>query len=120
MSGLKTTAEATERKTRDAIDAVQGTLEAVVKRMAFLERDAAPAEDRRPAEQPSAPLRKPAEPNHLGARTGAADAGAEATETSDQPPPGLLSRLPRASFSGLPPAGGRNRSRRAGRERRSK
>jgi DNA repair exonuclease SbcCD ATPase subunit len=36
---LKGSTEATEKKTRDAIDAVQDTLEAVVKRMAFLERD---------------------------------------------------------------------------------
>jgi localization factor PodJL len=44
VGALKTTAEASERKTKDALDAVQGTLEAVVKRMAFLERDvAAPA-----------------------------------------------------------------------------
>jgi localization factor PodJL len=37
---LKTSAEASEKKTKDALDAVQDTLEAVVKRMAFLERDA--------------------------------------------------------------------------------
>ena len=40
VSSLKTPAEASERKNSDAIDAVQDTLEAVVKRMAFLERDA--------------------------------------------------------------------------------
>ena len=59
VSGLKTSAEATERKTRDAIDAVQGTLEAVVKRMAFLERDAAPAEDAASGGTAKLPLRKP-------------------------------------------------------------
>ena len=37
---LKGSAEATERKTKDALDTVQDTLEAVIKRMAFLERDA--------------------------------------------------------------------------------
>jgi localization factor PodJL len=36
---LKSSAEASEKKTQDALDAVQDTLEAVVKRMAFLERD---------------------------------------------------------------------------------
>ncbi len=40
VSSLKTSAEASETKAKDAIDAVQDTLEAVVKRMAFLERDA--------------------------------------------------------------------------------
>jgi localization factor PodJL len=39
---LKSATQASERKTRDALEAVQGTLEAVVKRMAFLERDAEP------------------------------------------------------------------------------
>ncbi|HWT30611.1 MAG TPA: hypothetical protein VN240_06230, partial [Propylenella sp.] len=40
VSGLKSFAQTSERKTKDALDAVQGTLEAVVKRMAFLEREA--------------------------------------------------------------------------------
>ena len=121
VSGLKNTTEATERKTRDAIDAVQGTLEAVVKRMAFLERDPAPAEDRRPAEQPSMPLRKPAEPK-IGAApepeppTQAADA----TEASDQPPPGLLSRLTSRQLLRRATGGRANRLARAGRERRRK
>jgi localization factor PodJL len=47
--------ESSERKTKDAIDSVQDTLEAVVKRMAFLERDAdtAAASSRaEPAEEP--------------------------------------------------------------------
>ena len=92
--GAEESTEATERKTRDAIDAVQGTLEAVVKRMAFLERDPAPAEDRRPAEQPSIPLRKPAEPKISAApEPEPPTQAADATEASDQPPPGLLSRL---------------------------
>ena len=58
VSGLKNSTEASERKTREAIDAVQGTLEAVVKRMAFLERDAErrrAAGDRRPVEAPTLP-----------------------------------------------------------------
>ena len=37
---LKGTTEESEKKTKDALDAVQDTLQAVVKRMAFLERDA--------------------------------------------------------------------------------
>jgi localization factor PodJL len=37
---LKNSAEASDKRTRDALDAVQSTLEAVVKRMAFLEREA--------------------------------------------------------------------------------
>jgi localization factor PodJL len=37
---LKGAADASEKKTKDALEALQGTLEAVVKRMAFLERDA--------------------------------------------------------------------------------
>jgi localization factor PodJL len=40
VSVLRNTTEASERKTKDALEAVQSTLEAVVKRMAFLERDA--------------------------------------------------------------------------------
>jgi localization factor PodJL len=39
LGALKGSAEATERKTKDALDTVQDTLEAVIKRMAFLERD---------------------------------------------------------------------------------
>ena len=39
VSVLKGSAQAAERKTKDSLDAVQDTLEAVVKRMAFLERD---------------------------------------------------------------------------------
>jgi len=45
---LKDSTEASERKTREALDAVQDTLEAVVKRMAFLERDAEAPAERRP------------------------------------------------------------------------
>jgi localization factor PodJL len=60
---LKSTAEASERKTKDALDAVEDTLQAVVKRMAFLERDAdltaASAEGRRP-EPARAPAPAPA------------------------------------------------------------
>jgi localization factor PodJL len=94
LSGLKTSADATERKTRDAIDAVQGTLEAVVKRMAFLERDADTAEDRRLAESRSVPPRKPAEPEVAAAPAPTPPAQvAEVAEAPDQPPPGLLSRL---------------------------
>ena len=40
VSVLRGAAEVTERRTKDALEAVQGTLEAVVKRMAFLEREA--------------------------------------------------------------------------------
>lgn len=48
---LKGSAEASERKTKEALDAVQDTLEAVVKRMAFLEHDSglAPTGEPRPA-----------------------------------------------------------------------
>ena len=55
VSALKAAAPATE-KSADTLDAVHDTLEAVVKRMAFLERDAerAAAEKRAPAEAPSA------------------------------------------------------------------
>ena len=50
---LKGAAEASEQKTKDALEAVQSTLEAVVKRMAFLERDSEPAPA--PAAEPAAP-----------------------------------------------------------------
>ena len=76
VSVLKSSTQASERKTRDAIDAVQGTLEAVVKRMAFLERDTgAPAVARSAVEQRAAPSAQTAE------------------EAADQPPASLLSRL---------------------------
>ena len=39
VSLLRGATEASERRTKDALEAVHGTLEAVVKRMAFLERD---------------------------------------------------------------------------------
>ncbi|WP_414832114.1 peptidoglycan-binding protein [Afifella sp. YEN Y35] len=39
LGELKSVAEASEERTRSSLDAVHGTLEAVVKRMAFLERD---------------------------------------------------------------------------------
>jgi localization factor PodJL len=94
VSVLKTSTEATERKTRDAIDAVQGTLEAVVKRMAFLERDPGSGEERRPAELPSVPLRKPAAPEISAApEPERPEPTIEAAEVPDQPPAGLLSRL---------------------------
>ena len=43
VSSLKNSAQAAEQKTKDTIDAVQDTLEAVVKRMAFLEGETEPS-----------------------------------------------------------------------------
>jgi localization factor PodJL len=55
VSVLKNAASASDSKTKDALEAVQDTLEAVVKRMAFLERDAelAAGAVSAPAEPPS-------------------------------------------------------------------
>ena len=62
--------------------------------MAFLERDTAPAEERRPAEPTSVPLRKPAEQKITAAPEPEPPTEVAATpEAPDQPPPGLLSRL---------------------------
>ncbi len=79
VSTLKTSAEVSERKTKDAIDAVQDTLEAVVKRMAFLERDT----DAGPAPglaEPAAEEPKPEPP-------------VASAEPAEAPSGGLLSRL---------------------------
>ena len=100
-STLKSTAEASERKNKDAIDAVQDTLEAVVKRMAFLERDAggaaAPAVPRHPeppAEEPKAEEAKAESP--AASPEPAASEALKAPETAAPEAPssgGLLSRL---------------------------
>ncbi len=87
---LKSSTEASERKTRDAIEAVQDTLEAVVKRMAFLERDAdagAAAVERRPAEAFS-PRPLPVAPDLVAPTTVSPE-----REAPEQQPSGLLSRL---------------------------
>ena len=60
VSVLRNATAASDQKTKDALEAVQDTLEAVVKRMAFLERDAdaaaaAPDESRLPPAQAIAP-----------------------------------------------------------------
>ena len=109
---LKSSTEATERKTRDAIDAVQDTLQAVVKRMAFLERDVdAGLAERRPVKpaiattpavsEPKIVLEPPPEPGpefESGLRP-APDTELESEppepirEPSDQPQPSLLSRF---------------------------
>jgi len=81
VSLLRNSAEAAEKKTTDAIDSVQDTLEAVVKRIAFLERDAdgtAPA----PKQVEPAPPPPPPEPKRAAAP--------EPTEPSSG---GLLSRF---------------------------
>ena len=104
VSVLKSSTESTERKTRDAIDAVQDTLEAVVKRMAFLERDADAAsasEARRPAEpRVSQPIAAAPEPEVEEVseveQAQAPDVVPEprvAPDLSDQPPSSLLGRL---------------------------
>jgi localization factor PodJL len=59
VSVLKGSSEASEKKTKEALDAVQDTLEAVVKRMAFLEHD---AETTAQQERPSVDAEATAEP----------------------------------------------------------
>jgi localization factor PodJL len=73
---LKNSAEASDKRTRDALDAVQGTLEAVVKRMTFLEREAEAAS----AEQTNAGTEEPLAPIPAVLRRG---------EPEAQPIPGL-------------------------------
>ncbi len=82
VTALKSSSQQTERKTRDAIDAVQDTLEAVVKRMAFLERDADKASA---AEREVGEVAEEPEPQDQRRTV--------MPEPDDQPPSGLLSRL---------------------------
>ncbi len=82
VSSLKNSAQAAEKKTKDTIDAVQDTLEAVVKRMAFLEGETEPG---------TTPIRRePPRPEPVPAVT----AAPPAPEPPDAPSGGgLLSRF---------------------------
>jgi localization factor PodJL len=101
VSELKGTAEASEKKTREALDAVQSTLEAVVKRMAFLERDSeAPAARTEPqvgARGKTAPFFEESVPEKPSAAESALDEApslaAEPEAEESRPGGGLLSRL---------------------------
>jgi localization factor PodJL len=86
---LRGATETSERRTREALEAVQGTLEAVVKRMAFLERDA-----ERDAER-DVVRADVAEPPMLRRR--AASPHEEVDEEADEPAfaPGRLARADR-------------------------
>ena len=95
LGALKGSAEATERKTKDALDTVQDTLEAVIKRMAFLERDApggaampAPSSDYAPAEAdaPEETAREPAAVDLDEKQAGELDEAFETELRSDLPP----------------------------------
>lgn len=79
VSLLRSSAEAADKKTTDAIDSVQDTLEAVVKRIAFLERD---ADGTAPAPKQVEPAPPPPEPKR-----------AAAPEPNETPSGGLLSRF---------------------------
>ncbi len=93
VASLRTSAEESEKKADDAIEAVQDTLEAVVKRMAFLERDADSAERPEP----------PAEDAEESAAKGEAEPvdeideprpePAAASEPAEAPSGGILSRF---------------------------
>ena len=98
VSALKASAPAAEQKSADALDAVHDTLEAVVKRMAFLERDAerATAEKRTPAEPPSAApitLETPALVAPAATPVEAPKAPEGERESRDTTSSGLLSRF---------------------------
>lgn len=109
VTTLRSATEASEAKTKHALDAVQETLEAVVKRMAFLERDADMAAAPRPH---GADLRddKPAPSKSLPAAASTAAAtsqlpeptlvDADASERSDAPAPAEPS-APAAGSGGL-------------------
>jgi len=78
VGALRGAAEASERKTKDALEAVQGTLEAVVKRMAFLERDGEGAPVGSGADLPTAATAS-------AAAAGALASGAEAAQPGEGP-----------------------------------
>jgi len=86
LGQLKSGAEAAEERTRQSLEAVHGTLEAVVKRMAFLERDRSFA--------------GPGEPGDSGDVSHAAMAASSASRATQAPAPAPASaeasdRLPR-------------------------
>jgi localization factor PodJL len=89
VSVLKGSAQAAERKTKDSLDAVQDTLEAVVKRMAFLERDI----DNAAGEAAGEPHAYHRESEIAPAGAVAAEAEAPRTESRETPSGGLLSRF---------------------------
>ncbi|HEX9903788.1 MAG TPA: peptidoglycan-binding protein [Propylenella sp.] len=100
VTALKSSAEVSDKKTADSLEAVQDTLEAVVKRMAFLEQEAdlALEGERRPPE--ARPLEPPPAGRAasdfrlpLGPLAGGAQQAAGPQEPRDASPSGLLGRL---------------------------
>lgn len=101
VSTLKNVAESSERKTKDALEAVQGTLEAVVKRMAFLERDAdaaGSAERERPRDSarhapPPATADRTADKGEFGKAAAIPEPSIAGPEPRDAGPGGLFGRF---------------------------
>jgi localization factor PodJL len=94
VTQLKGAAEASDKRNKEAIEALQGTMEAVVKRMAFLERDAEPSAASAPA---------PAEPTH-GERVHATEPAARPVSARSDDRPVAAALQPPVAAAMQPPS----------------